>query len=268
MHKLSRTTSDLSESVFPPNMIKARPSCSSLETKVDVEEITSIERVDESSQADKFTTFEDLMCIKRMHTSNFHRICLNISCDQLNTVDIPWPILKARASKIFSFSKNLYMSLEGFFFLWTPLYVEDSTKVKISIIDDRACGEIPKCVNSVEFDSNNVIVSGMSLGTCAHIDDAKRIKIAVGLASNIVKKGVKMASLDVCFYIVTTNIPDLKPHRTIEPTIVETKTKYLLKDYKRVADKLRNLNAKVINEKEKEEKVKMRKEKMLKELCP
>jgi len=204
--------------------------------------------------ADEFTTFEALMKVDKVRSNRFFRTPFDIKGGRLNSYAIPWPALRERAKGLLTFKKNLYFKLDGVFFVWTPLITHEKTRVTISITDRRGKSGKPTIVNSVNFETNNVTMSGMSVGNCFHIDDLKRIELSVSLENTISSKDVKHTSLEVCFYITITNRPSLETHSVISPVIVPPTVKNLLKDFRSTTDFLRKSNARIIKKvKDKEE---------------
>lgn len=203
--------------------------------------------------AEKFDSFESLLQVDKIHTSNFYRSCLNVRGTNFAEFSIPWPTLKAKAYNIFKGKKNVFFTLDGMFIHWTPLITHLTTDVTISIIDGRGYKIKPTPVCSVMFKSHEINFTGMGLGTCVHMNDLGRIKLAVALKKQIAATGVKFASVDVCFYISISNKAGLQTHSVISPITVAPSMKNLLKDFSKVAEHLRSSNAKVIKKKRENE---------------
>jgi hypothetical protein len=204
--------------------------------------------------ADEFTSFEALMKVDRVRSNRFFRTPFDVKGGKQNFYAIPWPAMRERARSLLTFKKNLYFKLDGVFFVWTPLITHEKTNVTISITDKRGSSGKPTIVNSVNFTTNNVTMSGMSVGNCFHIDDLKLIELSVTLEKSISSRTVKHTSLEVLFYITITNRPTLETHSVISPVIVPPAIKNLLKDFKSTTSFLRNSNARIIKKvKDKEE---------------
>jgi hypothetical protein len=199
--------------------------------------------------ADKFESFESLMKIDSYNSQSFYRVPFNIKGGKLHSFDVPWPIFKTNAKNVFNFKKSHFYRLDGFFFKWTPLLTHDKTKIIIGFTDSRGRTGKPFCINSVEFDSCHVYMSGMSVGTCIHKDDLKKIKMFVSIKNSISSGSSKYASLEACFYISATNRASLQTHTVLLPVVVPAEEKNLLKDYNETAEFLRKSNASIIERK-------------------